>query len=66
LLVRRSLIIGELAFYRCAAPTSTSLAALARVAGCRWRVEESFQAPPRACAGWMSIRCAAGAPGTGG
>jgi SRSO17 transposase len=42
LLVRRSLATGELAFYRCAAPAATSLATLARVAGCRWRVEMVF------------------------
>jgi hypothetical protein len=39
-----ALATGELAFYRCAARAATSLATLARVAGCRWRIEESFQA----------------------
>ncbi|WP_372974651.1 transposase [Microbispora sp. GKU 823] len=35
---------GELAFYRCYAPRPTPLAALVRIAGIRWTVEESFQA----------------------
>lgn len=42
--IRRNLRTGELAFYRCAGPATLPLAALARVAGCRWRVEEAFQA----------------------
>ncbi|MQA26179.1 MAG: IS701 family transposase [Micromonosporaceae bacterium] len=44
LLIRRSLSTGELAFYRCWAPEPTPLAALVRVAGTRWAVEEGFQA----------------------
>jgi SRSO17 transposase len=43
LLVRRSRADGELAFYTCFAPASTSLVGLVRVAGIRWAVEESFQ-----------------------
>jgi SRSO17 transposase len=44
LLVRRSIgDPGELAFYRCAGPPSTTLAELLRVAGARWTVEECFQ-----------------------
>ncbi len=43
LLIRRSLTTGELAFYRCYAPTPVSLAALVRVAGARWAIEECFQ-----------------------
>jgi SRSO17 transposase len=43
LLIRRSLRTGELAFYRAHAPTPVPLAALVRVAGRRWTVEESFQ-----------------------
>jgi SRSO17 transposase len=44
LLARRSTSDpGELAFYACFAPADTSLAALVRVAGCRWRVEEAFE-----------------------
>jgi hypothetical protein len=35
---------GELAFYRCFAPTPVPLATLVRVAGRRWTIEESFQA----------------------
>jgi SRSO17 transposase len=44
LLVRRHTRTAELAFYRCYAPTPVPLHELARVAGRRWTVEESFQA----------------------
>ncbi|WP_419197547.1 IS701 family transposase [Microbispora hainanensis] len=44
LLIRRNPVTGELAFYRCYAPTPMPLAALVRIAGIRWTVEESFQA----------------------
>src|SRR3954466_14230884 len=43
LLVRRNLSTGELAFYRCYAPTPTTLAQLITVAGRRWTIEECFQ-----------------------
>jgi hypothetical protein len=43
LLVRRSSGDGELAFYACFAPASTSLVGLVRVAGVRWAIEESFK-----------------------
>jgi SRSO17 transposase len=43
LLIRRNRRTGELAYYRCYAPTHVPLAALVRVAGRRWTVEESFQ-----------------------
>ena len=43
LLVRRIRANGELAFYACFAPASTSLVGLVRVAGVRWAIEESFQ-----------------------
>src|SRR5215207_7244983 len=46
LLVRRSLHTGELAYYVCA---GLPLVALVRVAGCRWRVEEAFQAGKGLC-----------------
>jgi SRSO17 transposase len=42
LLIRRNRKTGEHAFYRAYSPTSVSLAALVRVAGRRWSVEESF------------------------
>ncbi|WP_067976772.1 IS701 family transposase [Mycolicibacter icosiumassiliensis] len=42
-LIRRNDITGELAFYHCYSPASVPLAALVRVAGRRWTVEESFQ-----------------------
>src|SRR5215831_11300223 len=43
LLIRRG-SSGELAFYRCWSPAPVPLAALVRVAGMRWSVEEQFQA----------------------
>jgi SRSO17 transposase len=44
LLARRRLSDGELAYYACFGPARTTLAALVRVAGLRWAVEECFQA----------------------
>jgi hypothetical protein len=44
LLIRRNSATGELAYQRCYTPRPTSLATLVRVAGQRWRIEESFQA----------------------
>ncbi|WP_406110591.1 IS701 family transposase [Streptomyces sp. NBC_01003] len=43
LLIRRNRTTGELAFYRCFSPRPVPLTALVRVAGSRWRVEETFQ-----------------------
>jgi SRSO17 transposase len=43
LLTRRSRTTGELAYYRCFSHQPVPLAELVRVAGSRWRVEESFQ-----------------------
>lgn len=43
LLARRHLRSGEPAFYAGAAPAGTPLVALVRTAGCRWRVEKTFQ-----------------------
>jgi SRSO17 transposase len=43
LLIRRRISDGELAFYRCHAPTRVGLPALVRVAGTRWAVECCFQ-----------------------
>jgi SRSO17 transposase len=43
LLARRSRRDGELAFYACFGPASTSLVGLVRVAGTRWAIEEGFQ-----------------------
>ncbi len=43
LLIRRNRITGELAFYRCWSPAAVPTATLVRVAGSRWRVEETFQ-----------------------
>jgi SRSO17 transposase len=44
LLIRRHPTSGELAYYRCWTPRPVPLAALVRVAGTRWTVEEGFQA----------------------
>lgn len=44
LLIRRNPKTGELAYYRCHAPSPVPLLTLVRVAGIRWSVEESFQA----------------------
>jgi SRSO17 transposase len=43
LLIRRRISDGELAFYRCHAPTRVALPTLVRVAGTRWAVETCFQ-----------------------
>jgi SRSO17 transposase len=43
LLIRRNKATGELAYLRCYTPQPTTLATLVRVAGQRWRIEESFQ-----------------------
>jgi SRSO17 transposase len=44
LLIRRNDSTGELAYLRCYSPTRVPLSTLVRVAGQRWRIEESFQA----------------------
>ena len=44
LLIRRTPGTGELAYLRCYSPHPVPLSTLARVAGQRWRIEESFQA----------------------
>lgn len=43
LLIRRNRTTAELAYYRCYSPQPVSLTSLVRVAGSRWRVEETFQ-----------------------
>ncbi|MGK5497574.1 IS701 family transposase [Streptomyces sp. URMC 125] len=43
LLIRRNRSTGELAYYRCFSPQLIPLTELVRVAGSRWRVEETFQ-----------------------
>jgi SRSO17 transposase len=43
LLIRRNRSTGELAYLRCWTARPTTLAELVRVAGQRWRIEESFQ-----------------------
>lgn len=43
LLLRRNRRTGELAYYRAYSPTPAPLAALVRIAGSRWQIEESFQ-----------------------
>ena len=44
LLIRRNDATGELAYQRCYTPHPVTLRTLVRVAGQRWRIEESFQA----------------------
>src|SRR5205085_11462705 len=44
LLVSRNRRTRELAFYRCYSPRHAPLAALVKVAGSRWVIEENFQA----------------------
>lgn len=44
LLVRRNDTTGEIAYYRCHSPHPVELTTRVRVAGQRWKVEESFQA----------------------
>ncbi len=44
LLIRRNDSTGELAYLRCYSPRPVPLSTLVRVAGQRWRIEESFQA----------------------
>jgi SRSO17 transposase len=44
LLIRRNDATGELAYLRCYSPKPVPLSTLVRVAGQRWRIEESFQA----------------------
>jgi SRSO17 transposase len=44
LLIRRSRRTRELAYYRCYSPRHAPLTALVKVAGCRWAIEENFQA----------------------
>ncbi len=39
----------ELAYYRAYAPVGTSVAELVRIAGCRWAIEECFQAAKNEC-----------------
>jgi SRSO17 transposase len=43
LLIRRNRHTGELAYYRCYSISRVPLATLVKVAGSRWRVEETFQ-----------------------
>jgi SRSO17 transposase len=44
LLIRRNRRTRELAFYRCYSPHHVPLPTLVKVAGCRWAIEENFQA----------------------
>ncbi|MBT2478572.1 IS701 family transposase [Streptomyces sp. ISL-94] len=44
LLIRRNRTTGELAYYRCYSPQPVPLTTMVKVAGSRWRVEETFQA----------------------
>jgi hypothetical protein len=44
LLIRRNRSTGELAFYHCYSPQRVTLAALVKLAGLRWTIEENFEA----------------------
>lgn len=44
MLLRRHDVTGEIAYYRCFSPVAVTLSELVRVAGWRWKIEESFQA----------------------
>ncbi len=73
MLVRRSIAKpGELAYYVCFGPESTTLEELARVAGTRWTIKECFEEakgqslpPRRRGLGWTSMKCGNGMAGTG-
>jgi SRSO17 transposase len=65
LLIRRRISDGQYAFYRAHTPRPVPVAELIRVAGTRWKIEESF-AGARNSRPWMSIRSVAGPPGTAG
>lgn len=65
LLIRRNRTTGELAYYRCLSPRPVPLTELVRVAGSRWRVEETFQAE-KGLAGLDEHQCAATPPGPAG
>ena len=73
LLVRRSIAKpGELAYYVCFGPESTTLEELVRVAGTRWAIEECFEEakgeslPPRRRGWvWTSMKSGNGMAGTG-
>lgn len=63
LLIRRRISDGEYAFYRAHAPRPVPVAELVRVAGIRWRIEESFAGGKELAAldehqvrGWTSWR----------
>lgn len=63
LLVRRRISDGEYAFYRAHAPRPVPLAELVRIAGTRWKIEESFAGAKELTAldehqvrGWTSWR----------
>ena len=56
LLVRRSIAKpGELAYYVCFGPESTTLEELVRVAGTRWTIEECFE-EAKGEVGWTSMK----------
>lgn len=65
LLIRRNRTTGELAYYRCYSPKPVPLTTLVRVAGSRWRVEETFQSG-KVWPDWTSTSSAATRPGPAG
>jgi len=65
MLLRRNDSTHELAYYRCYAPELAPLPELVRVAGQRWRIEESFQAA-KGQAGLDKLICHDRLPDVGG
>jgi SRSO17 transposase len=63
-LLRRNLTTGELAFYRCYAPSPTPLPTLVPSPASAGR-SRSPSRPPRARSGWTTTKSAAGKAGTG-
>ena len=64
LLIRRNDKTGELAYYRCYSPDPVTLGDYVRVAGWRWKIEETFQTGKGP--GSTNTRSAPGPPGTDG
>ena len=65
LLIRRHRRTRELAYYRCYAPARCPLPTWSRRPGAGGPSRKTSR-PPRAWPRWMSTRCGAGPPGTGG
>jgi hypothetical protein len=62
LLIRRNDATGEPAYLRCYTPYPVMLRTLVRVAGQRWRIEESFQAAKSLTGLKVMCRCRSNRP----